>query len=155
MAVGRGHVQVVDPAIGKRKLTRGEFERRWSGYAALFDYTPAFEQAPQSTRLLGWMMPLIRPHVSVLLQALGLAVVISGLQMVLPVFTQVIVDRVLVDQDLSLLHLLIMVTGVTMLFIVASLLLQRYLLSFSAVRIDAAALDFLTQERHPTHRQRG
>src|SRR5262249_1188384 len=75
----------------------------------------------------------------------SLAVVVSGLQMVLPIFTQVIVDRVLVDQDLSLLHLLIVAMGATMAFIVASLLLQRYLLSFSAVRIDAAALDFLTQ----------
>jgi ABC-type bacteriocin/lantibiotic exporter with double-glycine peptidase domain len=35
--------------------------------------------------------------------------------------------------------------GVTMVFIVASLLLQRYLVSFSAVRIDAASLDFLTR----------
>ena len=126
-------------------MTREEFERRWSGYAALFDYTPALEQAPQSTRMLAWMWPLVRPHVSLLLQALGLAVVVSVLQMVLPVFTQVIVDRVLVDQDLSLLHLLIVAMGATMCFIVVSLLLQRYLLSFSAVRIDAAALDFLTQ----------
>ena len=62
-----------------------------------------------------------------------------------PCFTQVIVDRVLVDQDLSLLHLMIVAMGATMCFIVLSLVLQRYLLSFSAVRIDAAALDFLTQ----------
>ena len=105
--------------IGRRRLTREEFERRWSGYAALFDYTPAFEQAPQSTRMLAWMWPLVRPHVGLLLQALGLAVVVSVLQMVLPVFTQVIVDRVLVDQDLSLLHLLIVAMGATMCFIVA------------------------------------
>src|SRR4029453_18281399 len=63
----------------------------------------------------------------------------------LPVFTQVIVDRVLVDEDLSLLHVMIAAMGGTMGFIVLSLVLQRYLLSFSAVRIDAAALDFLTQ----------
>jgi ATP-binding cassette subfamily B protein len=143
--VGRKHVHVVDPALGKRRLTRAEFEGKWTGYAALFDYTPAFEQAPQSTRLLSWMWPLVRPHATLLLQALGLAVVVSALQMVLPVFTQVIVDRVLVDQDLTLLHLLIVAMGATMVFIVASLLLQRYLLSFSAVRIDAASLDYLTQ----------
>jgi ABC-type bacteriocin/lantibiotic exporter with double-glycine peptidase domain len=144
-AVGPEHVQVVDPAVGGRRLTREAFERRWSGYAALFDYTPALEQAPPSTRTLAWMWPLVRPHATLLLEALGLAVVVSVLQMVLPVFTQVIVDRVLVDQDLSLLHLMIGAMGATMCFIVLSLGLQRYLLSFSAVRIDAAALDFLTQ----------
>ena len=143
--VTRRHVSVVDPAAGRRRYTRAEFEKKWTGYAALFDYTPEFENAPESTRLMGWMWPLVRPHRSLLFQALGLAVLVSVLQMVLPVFTQIVVDRVLVEQDLSLLHLMIAAMGVTMVFIVSSLLLQRYLLSFSAVRIDAASLDFLTR----------
>jgi HlyB family type I secretion system ABC transporter len=143
--VTRRHVSVVDPAAGRRRYTRAEFEKKWTGYAALFDYTPEFENAPESTRLMGWMWPLVRPHRSLLFQALGLAVIVSVLQMVLPVFTQIVVDRVLVEQDLSLLHLMIVAMGVTMVFIVASLLLQRYLVSFSAVRIDAASLDFLTR----------
>ena len=80
-----------------------------------------------------------------LVRALALAGVVSVLQMVLPVFTQVIVDRVLVEQDLSLLRLLIVAMGATMVFIVASLLAQRYLLSFVAVRIDAAGLEYITR----------
>jgi ATP-binding cassette subfamily B protein len=71
--------------------------------------------------------------------------VVSALQMVLPVFTQVIIDRVLVEQDLSLLRLLIVAMAGTMVFIVASLIAQRYLLSFVAVRVDAAGLDFITR----------
>src|SRR6184192_2549259 len=39
-------VRVADPAVGLLKLPRREFEQKWSGYAALFDYTIAFEQAP-------------------------------------------------------------------------------------------------------------
>jgi ATP-binding cassette subfamily B protein len=138
-------VFVADPALGYRKLTREEFERRWTAYAALFDYTPAFEQAPRAARGLGWLWPIVKPHRPLIAKALALAVVVSGLQMVLPVFTQVIVDRVLVEQDLSLLRLLIVAMGGTMVFIVASVLAQRYLLSFAAVRIDAAGLDFITR----------
>jgi ABC-type bacteriocin/lantibiotic exporter with double-glycine peptidase domain len=123
----------------------GEFDRRWTGYAALFDYTPAFEQAPEAARGLAWLLPIVKPYTPLLVRALGLALVVSGLQMVLPVFTQVIVDRVLVDQDLTLLRLLIVAMAGTMAFIVASLLAQRYLLSFAAVRIDAAGLDFITR----------
>ena len=115
------------------------------GYAALFDYTPAFEQAPRAARGFAWLWPIVRPHRSSIVKALALAVVVSALQMVLPVFTQVIVDRVLVEQDLSLLRLLIVAMGGTMVFIVGSLLAQRYLLSFVAVRIDAAGLDFITR----------
>jgi ATP-binding cassette subfamily B protein len=136
---------VADPALGFRRLPREEFGRRWTGYAALFDYTPAFEQAPRATRGLSWLWPIVKPHTASIAKALGLAVVISALQMVLPVFTQVIVDRVLVEQDLSLLRLLIVAMGATMVFIVAALLVQRYLLSFAAVRIDAAGLDFVTR----------
>lgn len=143
--VRKNHVHVADPAVGHRRFTREQFLEKWSGYAALFDYTPAFEQAPESTRLLDWMAPLIRPHRTILMQALGLAVVVSVMQMVLPIFTQVIVDRVLVEQDTRLLNLLIGGMGVTMVFIVASLIAQRYLLSWSAVRIDAASLDLLTR----------
>jgi ATP-binding cassette subfamily B protein len=136
---------VADPGLGFRRLPREEFERRWTGYAALFDYTPAFEQAPLAARGLAWLWPIVKPHRSAIARALGLAVVVSVLQMVLPVFTQVIVDRVLVEQDLSLLQLLIIAMGGTMIFIVAALLAQRYLLSFAAVRIDAAGLDFITR----------
>jgi ATP-binding cassette subfamily B protein len=136
---------VADPALGFRRLSREEFERRWTGYAALFDYTPAFEQAPRATGGLTWLWPLVKPHRASIAKALGLAVVVSVLQMVLPVFTQVIVDRVLVEQDLSLLRLLIVAMGATMVFIVIALLAQRYLLSFAAVRIDAAGLDFITR----------
>jgi len=143
--VTRRNAYVADPALGFRKIARDEFERRWTGYAALFDYTTAFEQTPTAGRSLGWLWPIVRPHRSSIVKALGLAVVVSVLQMVLPVFTQVIVDRVLVEQDLSLLRLLIVAMGGTMVFIVASLLAQRYLLSFVAVRVDASGLDFITR----------
>ena len=143
--VTRRHAYLADPALGKRRLGRDEFERRWTGYAALFDYTPAFEQAPTAARGLAWLWPIVRPHRALIARALGLAVVVSVLQLVLPVFTQVIVDRVLVEQDLSLLRLLIIAMGGVMTFIVASLVAQRYLLAFTAVRIDAAGLDYITR----------
>jgi ATP-binding cassette subfamily B protein len=143
--VARRHVYVVDPAAGPRRLTRDDFREGWSGYAALFDYTPKLEDTPETPRLLGWMWPIVRPHRRLLAQVIGLAVVVGALQMVLPVFTQIVVDRVLVEQDVALLHVLVAALGATMLFIVLSLLTQRYLLSFVAVRIDAVSLDVLTR----------
>ena len=100
-------MRIADPALGLRRLPRAEFERRWTGYAALFDYTDAFAQAPVEAPSAAWLWPFVRPFRPLLVQALGLAVVVSALQMVLPVFTQVIVDRVLVEQDVGLLNVLI------------------------------------------------
>jgi HlyB family type I secretion system ABC transporter len=140
------HCRVADPAIGLRRFTRAEFEKRWSGYAALFDYTTAFEKAPVAVSNLAWVSPFFRPFTRILLQAFGLSIIVAALQMVLPVFTQVVVDRVLVEQDVSLLNMLMLSMGVVMVFLVLSLGLQRYLLSFVAVRVDASTLDFLTRK---------
>ncbi len=143
--VSKRRAYLADPATGKRSVSLAEFQQRWTGYTALFDYTPVFAQQPTAAHGLAWLWPIVKPHRPLLARALGLAVVVSILQLVLPVFTQVIVDRVLVEQDVSLLRLLIIVMGGVMLFIVASLAAQRYLLAFTAVRVDAAGLDYITR----------
>ena len=55
--VGPTHVKLADPALGLRRVPRAEFEKRWSGYAALFDYTPGFEQAPLAPSTVAWLWP--------------------------------------------------------------------------------------------------
>ncbi len=143
--VQESFVRVADPGLGLRKLERAQFEKSWSGYAALFDYTEAFAQAPEGGAGARWVMSLFRPFRGLLLKALALAVVVSALEMVLPVFTQVIVDRVLVEKDVELLHMLIAGMGAVLVFMIMAMVLQRYLLSFVAVRIDSASLDYLTR----------
>ena len=139
------HVRISDPGVGRRRLTREAFEERWSGYAALFDYTPEFAKNRDEKLGIGWLLPFFKPFRRLLLQAVGLALVVSALEMVVPVFTQVIVDRVLVERDTALLNILVVAMGLVIGFTLVATLVQRYLLSFSAVRIDSATLDFLTR----------
>jgi len=143
--VDDSHVRIADPKTLDRRLPRGEFEAKWTGYVALFDYTQEFEKAPVGRPGLTWLVPFVRPYVPLLLRALGLALVVSALQMVFPVFTQVVVDRVLVEQDLGLLRSLTLALGAALGLMIVALYVQRYLLSFSAVRIDGATLDFLAR----------
>src|SRR5204863_9742097 len=89
-------VRVADPALGLRKLPRHEFEAKWTGYAALFDYTPAFEHAPENKPSLAWFLPFVARFKVILLQVMGLAVAVSVLQLLFPVFTQMVVDKVIV-----------------------------------------------------------
>lgn len=139
-------VRVADPATGVRLLSRTEFKNGWSGYAALFDYTESFEMAPESKGSLSWAIQFIRPYKWVLLEVLCLALVASGIQMLLPVFTQVIVDRVFVENDIGLLRTVLLAMGVALVFMLAANLIQRYMLSFLTVRIDSSLLDFLTRK---------
>lgn len=143
--VGEKFVRVADPAIGPRKIPLAEFHEKWSGYAALFDYTEAFENAPEHQASLAWFWPFFRPFKMLLFQSLGLAGLVSVLQLLFPVFTQIIVDKVIVDQDVRLLEMTLLAMGMALVFLVLSNLLQQYLISFMAVRVDSAALDFITR----------
>src|SRR5213083_1672827 len=144
--VDKQFVRVADPAVGLRKLPRREFEAKWTGYAALFDYTIAFEQAPESQPTLAWVLPFLARFKVILLQVLGLAVSVSFLQLLFPVFTQMVVDKVIVENDLGLLKMILLGMLAAIVFVQLSTLAQEYLLAFAAVRLDTAVLDFLSRK---------
>jgi ATP-binding cassette subfamily B protein len=144
--VDQAFVRVADPALGLRKVPRREFEAKWTGYAALFDYTPAFEQAPESKPALAWILPFLARFKVVLLQVLGLAVAVSFLQLLFPIFTQMVVDKVIVENDIGLLKTILLGMFAAIVFVQLSTLAQEYLLAFAAVRLDTAVLDFLSRK---------
>src|SRR5215831_10104388 len=144
--VAEKFVRVADPALGLRKLPRREFEAKWTGYAALFDYTPTFEQAPETKPTLAWIVPFLARYKVILLQVFGLAVAVSFLELLFPVFTQIVVDRVIVENDLGLLKLVLLGMVAALVFVQLFTLAQEYLLSFVAVRLDTAVLDFLSRK---------
>jgi HlyB family type I secretion system ABC transporter len=144
--VAERFVRVADPALGLRKLPRREFEAKWTGYAALFDYTPAFEQAPESKPTFAWIVPFLARQKVLLLQAFGLAVAVSFLELLFPVFTQIVVDRVIVENDLGLLKIILLGMVAALVFVQLFTLAQEYLLAFVAVRLDTAVLDFLSRK---------
>ena len=92
------------------------------------------------------MLPFLARYKVSLLQALGLALAVSFLQLLFPVFTQMVVDKVIVENDLSLLKIILLGMLVALVFVQVSALAQEYLLAFAAVRLDTAVLDFLSRK---------
>jgi HlyB family type I secretion system ABC transporter len=144
--VSATQVRITDPAAGQVRLGRSEFEKKWTGFAALFDYTQEFDKAPVAKRTVGWLWPLLKPFAGLLTQAVVLALIVSALEMVVPIFTQVIVDQVLLEKDVGLLGMLVGAMGAILVIMTLTMVVQRYLVSFAAVRIDAQALDFLVRK---------
>jgi ABC-type bacteriocin/lantibiotic exporter with double-glycine peptidase domain/CRP-like cAMP-binding protein len=142
--VGGDRVRIADPARGLRRLARGEVAERWSGYAALCEPTERLADAPRGGLDLRWLWPFMRPHRRTLAIALVLALVAAGLQMVFPVFSQVIIDQVIGHHRESLLYvltagmlgLLVIAVGVT--------IVQRYMVARVAARLDADTLDYVS-----------
>ena len=68
----------------------------------------------------------------------------AGLELVLPILTQVVVDHVLPDEDLNLLYVILAAIVGVLVAMTGAMLVQRYLLGRVAVRFDVSTLDFLT-----------
>jgi len=143
--VDRTHVRVSDPGVGRVRVSRDELAQKWTGYAALFDYTIDFERNEADQAGFRWLAPFFRPFLGLLVRAALLAMIVSALQLVIPVFTQVIVDRVLVEGDLPLLRILVIAMSVVVGVSLVGTIVERYLLAWVAVRIDSSSLDFLTR----------
>ncbi|MFN2489706.1 MAG: peptidase domain-containing ABC transporter [Actinomycetota bacterium] len=144
--VGERHVRLADPAIGLRRIPREEFQERWSGYAALFEYTPAFDDAPVGGADFSWLWRLFARHKKGLISAALIALAVSTLQLALPVFLQVVVDRVVPNRDLGLLRLMLLSMGAVIFFMLIGSFAHRYILSWIAVRVDGSAMDLLGQK---------
>ncbi len=140
------YVKVADPALGLRKIPRKEFEQSWSGYAALFDYTVAFASAPESKPGLAWIMPFLAKFKTIFLQVMLLAITITFLELLFPIFTEMVVDKVIVEKNIGLLKTILLGMGAALFFVQASSLAQEYLLAFAAVRLDTAILDYLSRQ---------
>src|SRR5688572_4078221 len=68
------HVRVADPARGLRRIPREEFLERWSGYTSVVGYTERLAEAPEARASLAWVKPFLRPHLRLVLFAVGLAI---------------------------------------------------------------------------------
>ncbi|PYL38598.1 MAG: hypothetical protein DMF34_06460, partial [Verrucomicrobia bacterium] len=82
----------------------------------------------------------------ILLQVLGLAVAVAFLQLLFPVFTQMVVDKVIVENDIGLLKTILLGIFAALVFVQLATLAQEYLIAFAAVRLDTAILDFLSRK---------
>ncbi len=139
-----GKVRLADPALGLVRLDREEFLEKWTGYAALVGYSEGLEAAPEAESSLAWLIEFFKPFRRKLAAAALLALVAAGLQMALPIFTQQIVDKVLIGGDEGLLVIVLVAMVAVILAMTIATVVQRYILSRAAVSLDGSTLDFVT-----------
>ncbi len=118
--IDKGKVWVSDPALGRIRLTTGEFLRGWSAGTAgeppsgmaLF-LEPGYEftklkNDPEPGNGLRFLLPYLKPHgKKIALLVLGL-VAGSLIQLVFPFLTQAIIDKGIANHDLRLIYLILL-----------------------------------------------
>jgi ABC-type bacteriocin/lantibiotic exporters, contain an N-terminal double-glycine peptidase domain len=103
----RDLVILADPAIGLRKISREEFEKDWTGYLLLLTPTAKIEEVEESQSKSSRLLPLLKPYRRVLAEIFLASLMLQLFGLALPIFTQVIVDNVVVHKNTSMLNMLL------------------------------------------------
>jgi ABC-type bacteriocin/lantibiotic exporter with double-glycine peptidase domain len=130
-------IKVVDPAVGRRRLTTEEFNAGFTGVVLTMDPGANF-QIKQAEDKLSWrnyQAGIIKTPGSkgLLAQLLGASALLLVLGLVFPLFTLVLVDTILPTQEVSLLITL----GIGMIILVASQIILTYLRGALALTLEA------------------
>ena len=129
-------ILVADPANSREEIPRSQFLASWTGYALLLDPTENLYEAPEEKRSLSRFLYLLLPY-----RSLGIAIVVASLLiqvlgLISPLFTQIILDQVVVNRSQSTLNVLVI--GIVMFGALGIGLsaVRNYLLSYLANRLD-------------------
>ncbi|AFZ36751.1 cyclic nucleotide-regulated ABC bacteriocin/lantibiotic exporter [Stanieria cyanosphaera PCC 7437] len=138
--ISKKYAIVADPALGQRSLTYQEFLAGWTGYTLLLEPTSLLETAPEAKQDLWKFVELIKPHWVILLEVFIASMMIQIFGLFTPIFTQLLLDRVVVQRSTSTL----IAIGIGLLlfscFRVVMSSLRRYLLYHTANKIDLALI---------------
>ncbi len=140
----KGGAELVDPAVGRRWVSREELERSFTGVALAFETGEDFQPEEGRPRNVGRYLRLFLEQAG----ALKRIVVTSGLvqlfALAVPLLIGLLVDRVLPRADLHLLTVLGIGMAALVVFHFLASLLRTYLLLYLRTRLDARmTLDFL------------
>ncbi|MEH2006776.1 ABC transporter transmembrane domain-containing protein [Nostoc sp.] len=134
------HVIVADPAIGQRSLSHAEFKANWTGYTLLLQPTAMLKDTKETSTPFWQFFELIKPHSLVMLEVFVASLFIQIFGLVTPLFTQLILDRVVVQRSELTLTAVGLGLLIFSLFRVAMTGLRQYLLDHTANKLDLALI---------------
>lgn len=133
-------VIVGDPAIGQLSLTHAQFNAGWTGYALLLQPTALLEEAEEASPSIWRFFELVKPHSKVLLDVVLASVLIQVFGLVTPLFTQLLLDRVIVQGSTMTLNAVGFGLLIFGLFRIIANGVRQYLLDHTANRVSTAML---------------
>lgn len=153
--LSKKYVWIADPASGKRKITRAEFNRHWvsdgeEGLALLLEPQPAFyeeEGMPASDAApLQYLLQYLRPYRPYFVQLVFGLVLGSIFQLLFPFLTQAIVDIGIQNADLSFINLILIAQLLLFAGRLTVNVIQNRILLHLGTRINVSLIaDFLQQ----------
>lgn len=134
-AITNKQVIVADPAIGQRTLAHQEFLQGWAGYALILEPSVLLKDAQESTTAFWQFFELLKPHRVIVFEIFIASLFIQIFGLITPLFTQVILDRVVVQKSELTLVTVSIGLFIFSMFRVAMMGLRQYLLDRTSNKI--------------------
>ncbi|GHO83660.1 peptidase domain-containing ABC transporter [Dictyobacter formicarum] len=132
------YVDVVDPAVGRKRLTAAQFNDGFTGVVLMMEPSATFSRAaePRSLTLRSYGRQYLQRAPLIFLQVLLASIVLQVFGLIVPVLTKVIIDQILPLRITSVMP--IIGIGLLVLIVCESLitLLRAFLLIYLQNRID-------------------
>ena len=134
------HAIVGDPADGLVRIERAKFSKLYS--EAVLELTPTqeFGKGFKSQSALVRLIPLITPFLPLIRNIFIASLIFQCLMLVMPMFTQVIVDKVVVHQNISMLNMMLLGMVLFSLFETAVSFMRGFLLAFLSMKADQSLI---------------
>ncbi|RPH53238.1 peptidase domain-containing ABC transporter, partial [bacterium] len=136
--------ELVDPAAGRRRVSREELDRSFTGIALTFE--PSEDFAPEDARPkgVGRYLRLLRAHSGVLRRIVVTSALVQLFALAVPLLIGTLVDRVIPRGDVHLLTVLAIGLGTIVVFNFLASFLRSHLLLYLRTHLDTRmTLDFL------------
>ncbi|MCU0552389.1 MAG: peptidase domain-containing ABC transporter [Leptolyngbya sp. Prado105] len=132
------HVVIADPAIGRLHLSHAEFKRNWTGYTLLLQPTASLRSTPEAKQVVWKFFALIKPHWRIFTEIVIASIALQVFGVFIPLFTQLLLDRVIVQQSESTFFAIGSGLLIFSIFRVVMSSIRQYLLYHTANRMDLA-----------------
>jgi ATP-binding cassette subfamily B protein len=129
-------VTLADPAIGRRVVSRQEFQAKWTGYALLLEPTIHLQDTEIKQASLARFLSALSPYRVLILQIILVSLLIQVFGLVTPLFTQIILDKVVVQRSLNTLNVFALGLVLFGIWGICMGAVRQYLLSYFSNRLD-------------------
>jgi ABC-type bacteriocin/lantibiotic exporter with double-glycine peptidase domain len=140
-----GGIEILDPALGRRRVPMEQVGKCFTGAAFVFEPGPGFNREERRPRT-GWSyLRRLRGHAGLIARILALTLLIQLLALALPVLMGLLVDRVVPRADLRFLQVLAMGLAALLGFSFITSVARAHLLLHLRTRLDVQLTqDFLS-----------
>jgi ATP-binding cassette, subfamily B, bacterial HlyB/CyaB len=141
---GKNRIVVGDPALGLRKIPTDEFRHKWSGRALELVPTNRLQDTSRIRQSYRRFIAVLRPFRGLMIEVFAASLLLNIFGLAVPLFTQVVIDRVVGLRTSDLLGPLLVAMIFIALFQAATTALRRQFLIHIVTHADVRLLgDFL------------